>query len=398
MPLSAGAATAAITPRENLRLAGYSRTDNLLLMPFRHRVAQGVHDDIFARCLALDDGQTLLAMVALDLLGLFHDDIEAIRREARRKVGRDIEVLVASVHNHSAPDTYGAYGGVPDSYKRLIHDQASSAVTTAVKELRPARLGLVSADLGAFVRNHRKPEGPVDGEASVMTVEAASGGVIATLVNFAAHADILGKRNFQVTADFPGYVCRALEEARGGTALFFNGALGDAYPIQTIEDPNDEKGLRTYEQAESTGRAMAAEVAKALSGASYVSDPHILIRKADIDLPVSNWILHVMRLMRIFKRKLHAGKVRTESWLVEIDGAQILTLPGQAFCQIGLELKAALPGPHKFIFGLANDELAYIMPPEEWDPSRRSEEEVATLGKGTWPALRAALPLPPRRD
>jgi len=393
--LRAGAAKASITPTQNLRLAGYSTTDNLLLMPFRHRVATGVHDEIMARCLALGDGRRLLALVALDLLGLFKDDIDAIRREAGHKTGRDdLNIIVASVHNHSAPDAYGAYGGVPDSYKRFLHDRASNAIADAVRALAPAKVGFLTVALPGLSLNHRDPNGPVDEEGLVMTVETEDGTAIATLLNFACHADIIGKRNTLVTADFPGYFCRAIEEARGGTGLYFSGALGDAYPLATINDPDDEKGLRSYEEAEKMGRALADAVLKALPPAQLTGSAEIRIEKASIDLPVTNWILHVMRLMRVFKRSLHRGKVRTESWLVEIDGAQILTVPGQAFCQIGLELKKSLPGPHRFLFGLAQDELAYIMPPDLWDPKRRMEEEVATLGRGTWPALRASLPLP----
>ena len=393
--LTAGAAKSSITPSENLRLAGYSTTDNLLLMPFRHRVATGVHDEIMARCLVLGDGRKLLALVALDLLGLFKDDIDAIRREAERKTGRhDLHVIAASVHNHSAPDAYGAYGGVPDSYTRFLHDRASDAIAAAVAALAPARVGFTTVTIPGLAFNHRDPDGPVDEEGTVMTVETEDGSAIATLLNFACHADIIGKRNTLVTADFPGCFCRAVEEARGGTGVYFSGALADAYPAATINDPDDEKGLRSYEEAEKMGRAMADAVLKALPGAQPVSSAEIRIQKASIDLPVTNWILHVMRLMRIFRRDLHRGKVRTESWLVEIDGAQILTVPGQAFCQIGLELKRSLPGPHRFLFGLAQDELAYIVPPELWDPKRHMEEEMATLGRGTWPALRASLPLP----
>ncbi len=393
--LSAGAAKASITPDENLRMAGYSTTDNLLLMPFRHRLATGVHDEIMARCLVLGDGSRLLALVSVDLLGLFKDDIDAIRREAERKTGRDdLNVIGASVHNHSAPDTYGAYGGVPESYKRFLHDRASDAIDAAVRGLAPAKIGFTTVALPELAFNHRDPNGPVDEKGTVATVEAEDGSVIATLLNFACHADILGKRNTLVTADFPGYFCRAVEEARGGTGIYFSGALADAYPSATINDPEDERGLRTYEEAERVGKVLADAVLKGLPSAQFVSSAGIRIQKASIDLPVSNWILHVMRWMRIFKRSLHRGKVRTESWLVEINGAQMLTVPGQAFCQIGLELKKALPGPHRFLFGLAQDELAYIVPPELWDPKRRGEEEVATLGKGTWPALRASLPLP----
>ena len=62
--LKAGAAKRIITPRGNLFLAGYGP----VFLPWGHRKSTGVHDDIYARCLALSDDQTTLAFVALDFI------------------------------------------------------------------------------------------------------------------------------------------------------------------------------------------------------------------------------------------------------------------------------------------------------------------------------------------
>ena len=50
-----------------------------------------------------------------------------------------------------------------------------------------------------------------------------------------------------------------------------------------------------------------------------------------------------------------------------------------------------MSGQYRFLFGLANDELAYIVPPDEWDPTRG--EEMVSVGIETWPAIRAQIPL-----
>jgi len=404
--LTAGAAKASITPAENLNLGAHSRTDQFMLMRFKPGKATGVHDDIYARCLALSDGQTLLAMTALDLLGFFRDDIEQVRARAREKTGReDLQLLVGSTHNHCAPDTYGMYGGVPQSYKRLIYERASDAVAAAVGAMAPARIGFATARVTGVAGNRWRPDGAVDEEASIMAVDTPEGKSIATLVNFPCHADIVGPKNMLVSADFPGYMCRDLEEARGGTAVFFNGALADIYPLQTIEDRQEEKGLRTYEEAEKVGTTIARAVLEALKGAEGKADARIGLERKILDLPATNKTLYLANLLGYLgrKRKLYGGflfynrRARTESWAIAIDGAQIRTIPGQTFCKVGLELKQGMSAPHRFVFGLTNDEVAYITPPEEWDPARSNEEEqVATLGKGTWPALKAALPpMPP---
>ncbi len=392
--VTAGAAKTVLTPERNLHLGGYSASDNLLLMRFRHRTATGVHDDIRARCLALSDGENLLALVALDLIGLFHPDVEEIRARAREKTGReDLMVVVASTHAHSGPDMYGAYGGVPRKYKELVHERASQAVAEAVQRMAPARIGFASTKVEGIIMNHRQPEGgPVDNEVGAMLVESEAGETIAVLVNAACHADVLGKRNTLISADFPAYVCRDLERERGGTALFFNGAQGDMYPRQTIEDRDDEKGLRSFEEAEAVGSAVARAALDALKNVKPAGDVSLEVRRAEIDLPVSNLILKVLRWTRVFKRKLHNGMARTEAWVINIDDAQIVTLPGQFFVKLGLELKAEMKGKYRFIFGLANDEITYVLPPEDWDSSRRGEEEMISLGVNTWPLLKEQLP------
>ena len=37
--------------------------------------AQGVHDDVWARVMVLDDGESRIALVSLDAIGFMHDDV-----------------------------------------------------------------------------------------------------------------------------------------------------------------------------------------------------------------------------------------------------------------------------------------------------------------------------------
>ena len=390
--LMAAAAKRIITPEENLRLAGYGLV--FRPWPWGQRVGRGVHDDIFARCLALGDGEKTLAFVALDVISLHQVDMEAIRDRAREKTGRgDLMVAIGATHNHSAPDMTGAYGGVPRGYKRLIHERASDAVAEAVANMAPARIGFATAQVEGIIRNSRHPEaGPVDEEVAMMLVEGKDGGTLAVLVNFACHADVLGKRNTLITADFPAYLRRDLERERGGTAIFFNAAQGDIYPRQSIEDRDDEKGLRTFEEAEAVGSAIAKAALAALAKTKLTSDVTIDVRVTYPEVAVDNTRLKIARLLRIIPRKLYKGRARSETWVVNINDAQIVTLPGQFFCRLGLELKEQMKGTYKFLFGLTCDDLAYVLPQDEWDPSRKGEEEPLSLGINTWPAIKEQLP------
>ena len=74
------------------------------------RPANGIHDDLWARVMIIDDGQTRLAIVALDAVGLFHDDVIDIRKMLPPQLEIDY-AIVCSTHDHEAPDLLGLWGG-----------------------------------------------------------------------------------------------------------------------------------------------------------------------------------------------------------------------------------------------------------------------------------------------
>jgi len=56
---------------------------------------------------------------------------------------------------------------------------------------------------------------------------------------------------------------------------------------------------------------------------------------------------------------------------------QFVTLPGQAFYDVGLKLKQEMKGPYKFIVGQGNDKISYILPPG--DGARRLATKWVSL-------------------
>jgi len=390
--LTAGTAWTVITPQESYPMGGYHTSPNILLALLRPRRSTGIHDDLQARALALNDGQTTLALATVDLIGLFYDDVLAIRRLATQKTGlAALEIIVAAVHTQAGPDTYGIYGGVPQRYRRFVQERTAQAIAQAVADVSPVRIGFALGKAEGLMASRRDPKAWVDPEVAVMTVEGLDGRVMATLVNFAGHTNVLGPSNTLLSADWPFYLRKALEEERGGMALFVNAAVGDLHPVQTLDDPTEEKGLRTFAEAEKVGKAVARAALAALPGAEYTDMAKIVIDKRLIDVPALNTYLKILRYLGVIRRSLYQGKVRTESWSVHIGPAQIVTVPGQPFCRLGREVKEAMTGKYRFLFGLANDELAYIVPPDEWRPD--GHEEAVSVGIDTWPALRAAMPL-----
>src|SRR5262249_5576998 len=72
----------------------------VFLAGFGHnRKATRVHDPIMARAVVLDDGKTKVALVSVDVVGLFREPVERVRRQ----LPGFAYVLVSSTHNHEGP-------------------------------------------------------------------------------------------------------------------------------------------------------------------------------------------------------------------------------------------------------------------------------------------------------
>ncbi len=64
----------------------------------------GVHDDLYARALVLNDGRKRVAILSLDLIGMDFALADQIRGAIAARTGIAI-ALVHCTHNHSAPFT-----------------------------------------------------------------------------------------------------------------------------------------------------------------------------------------------------------------------------------------------------------------------------------------------------
>jgi hypothetical protein len=91
-------------------LNGNGAFDTYWIAGFGNGVAaQGVHDDLWARTMVLDDGQTRLALVAVDVIGMFHSTVVDIRESLPDEAGITY-LVIASTHTHAAPDLLGLWG------------------------------------------------------------------------------------------------------------------------------------------------------------------------------------------------------------------------------------------------------------------------------------------------
>jgi neutral ceramidase len=241
----AGAAVIDITPAVGMAMGGYGA---------RTGVATGIHDPLCVRALVLDDGATKLALAVCDLVGVPADLV----RRARELIARDCgipadHVCVAATHTHSGPLLRTE--GVEDLIA-LTARKICGAVRVALGRLQPVTLKVATTTVTTISQNRRHPAGPIATTATVLLAAPAGGAApVATVVNYACHATVLEYDNLLYSADFPGAMARALEQAVGGVGIYLQGAAGNINPVWMRHD---------FQEVERIGGILAAAAARAV--------------------------------------------------------------------------------------------------------------------------------------
>lgn len=66
---------------------------------------------------------------------------------------------------------------------------------------------------------------------------------------------------------------------------------------------------------------------------------------------------------------------------MDIGDAQMAMVPGELFPNLGLMLKDKMSKPYKFVLGLTNDEIGYLMSGEDFGRKKYRYESSMSPGK-----------------
>ncbi|MCB9779967.1 MAG: neutral/alkaline non-lysosomal ceramidase N-terminal domain-containing protein [Alphaproteobacteria bacterium] len=327
------------------------------------RPANGVHDELWARAVVFDQGAVRVAVVALDLVGWFYDDVLKIR-EAVAARGIDVDhVIVHSTHQHEGPDTLGQWGpgltttGVDPDYEAYVVDRAAQAVADAVAGLTPATLyaGAVDTtvdwgDKGSrnTVRDSRDPV-VIDEHLYTLHATDASGATIATVVGWANHPETVGSENLLLTSDFAHYLRDYVENGvgdrpgLGGTTVFINGTVGGLMTplgVTVTDDDGVDWSGDTYEKADALGRILARMALDSVDGSTAADSPSLSLRSDEFYIPVENYAFQAMFLVGVFERALF--NYDPDAALDDDNRPEIVT--GMDYLQVGPVSMLTIPG------------------------------------------------------
>jgi neutral ceramidase len=138
--LRAGAAAVDITPPLGERVIG----------GFEPFPSTKIHDNLYARCLVLDNGEAQIAFVICDNLGIIRD----VYDEARERIAKEtklppLNILMAATHTHSGTRSRS------NKYRPVVVQGIVEAVRGALANLEPAKIGWGGIDEPSEVFNRR---------------------------------------------------------------------------------------------------------------------------------------------------------------------------------------------------------------------------------------------------
>ncbi|MDT5015251.1 MAG: hypothetical protein QOD39_1411, partial [Mycobacterium sp.] len=410
-----GAATRDITPAGDVNFGGFGLGDGSVLPEDLIGSGDRGHAQgqrIAVRAMVIRDGHQAIALASVETQGMFAAYKEGPYGliDIANQVAADIpglpanHIIISSDHTHSGPDTIGAWGGVPDSYLRHIHDQAVAAIETAYLGRRKATLRIGRSDARDLIYNQACTEAlnqnptpsypgpdvcPVPGTDGFFRVIQAKDRkthvVIGTLADYAAHGTVGGANGLH--GDWGQFLSDAMSKRYGGVGIGMVGALGGTQPCRPT---------CSFTKKSNPGYSVKdRRTAIVLNYMAHVRDSVAHSR------PVYGDVEGTQRLIRepitgplVFGLFTLGGQVgapmmrattfpwttattiRTPVTVLRVGNVVFDGTPGEGFPSIGEGVRKAVTNEQEVMqIGLANDQLGYLIAPATYVPVIAAEAD-----------------------
>lgn len=410
----AGAATSNITPPLGSPIVG-----GFAPFPATH-----VHDELYARCLVLDDGGAKLVLVVCDLLGIDRQVSDEARALIQKDLGIPSEnVLISATHTHSAASALGKDARIishtMDEYQRFVSRRIVDGVKRASNLLRPAQIGWGAAEAPEHVFNRRwhlkpgtmppnpfggidkvkmnpaqggpnllEPAGPTDPVIPFIALREPNGKPIAVFSTYSLHY-VGGVGPGHISADYFGMYCDALSRllktethSPAFVAIMANGTSGDINNIN-FREPRGKQPV--YQQMKFVADDVAQKVHKALEKVAYRDHVTLAARYREAliatrrpDEKLLAWAkktlaerpkvagktdLTLVYAERTLRMQEHPEQLKIPLQAFRIGDLAIGTMPCEIFCEIGLDFKKRSPIQPAWLVSIAHGYYGYLPTP-----------------------------------
>lgn len=408
----AGAATSNITPELGSSMNG----------GFQDRQAVFVHDELHARCLALDDGKTKLVLVVADSCVIGRGIFDEAKKMVNEATGLPMENMLMSVtHSHSCGTAQAVGQSEPSPmYQRFLARRIADGVRCALNNLAPAKIAWGKVDVPQHVFNRRwkmkpggipptphgvttdqvktnpgvnnpnllEPAGPTDPEVCFISVQSVEGKPIALYANYSLHY-VGGTGPGHLSADYYGVFCSQIGELLGAenqdppfVGIMSNGTSGD---INNIDCRGGQAKQPLYGQINLVAKDVAQAVAGACKTLKYQDWVPLGVAQKEVTLglriPTQEEVeqaREVTKQSKLFPRmetleQVYAREtvlladfpkeVSAPLQVLKIGELRVSAIPAEVFVEIGLGLKSR--HAQTFTVSLANAYHGYLPTPEQ---------------------------------
>lgn len=361
-------------------------TDEQILLGYDARKSTGVHDHIFHRIVALDDGITRFFLVSSDICEIspaLYDSVAAMLF-TRYKIN-PVNFLWTVTHTHSAPEL-GSPGldavflgeryqhAIDSNYTALVVQKLIEGILEARKKLAPASLGVGwgfsqaninrrAIDIDGKASLGLNPDGAVDRRIGLLRIDKEDGKPLALIANYPMHGTVLGERNLQISGDAPGIVSEYVEQQIGAPVLFINGAAGDLAPIYSVYPSPREGHLGQFRVL--LGDKILEANKKIVSTTDEVS---LNSGELIIETPRKAGLGWSSDLNKYTSTRKGINMVRLPLRFLRInEEVAIWSAPIELFCEVANEIREQSPFPYTFYFGYSNGWLGYLPTESAWE-------------------------------
>ncbi len=419
-----GFAKACIVPldfaKKTYYIAGYSENNP----------AQGILDAPHVHAVWMDDnsGHGGVLLISVDAVGILRYDIERARQRLKHFMLRSgcRSVQIMCTHNHAGIDTMGIWGPLPltgrkPAYMDYIIERMAECAEKAYANRQKGILYKGTIEVEGMQEDIRLPI-VYSKTLTRLRFVPDNGAKETWLLNFASHSESLQGCNSRVSADFPCYLREKIKEETGADVFYCVGAIGG---MISMEIPNEreirDNGGDFAESTRDIGRRLADFALNIKE--ETVLKPRISVMRRECYFPADNTVLMAASkagIIKVHEYHLPTAPLRhalkSEVNYMEIDTLKILFIPCELFPELAYggyleadESGTGLPpsanpqplaeilGGDVVFVGLSNDELGYVIPPNDYllddktpyaeiprdAHGRRHYEETNSLGPET---------------
>ncbi len=363
--LQIGWSSANIMPSYSMPMAGYAPRDRY----------DSVHDSLYVRTLAINNGNVTAYLVSIDLLLFPPALMNRVNDKLGQIQGTPTFVYYSATHTHSSmggwdPSLVGKFS-MGDYHEEWIEETSTLILEQfkkATAEMKPASIGYLEAEANTFVYNRLDREAETDGILRGLHIVREDSSR-AMLVSFSAHPTSLNRKSKIISGDYPAYLIKEIEK-ENDFGMFMAGMMG-SHGLHKFDQ-------REFAAIENTGKQLGEIVLKSkttLVDSLTITTKHIPVFLGSSQLRIAKNFRVRDWIMRSAMRPLKAELTYLEIGDFILLGTSC-DFSGEVYVINNLEKLASEKGKKLMITSFNGNYTGYITADHHYDVLKKDEVRI----------------------